>query len=137
MEKLTFGFESDLDDADGNTIAEDAAPNGPPYYTYSFAPLTLAMANPAGAPKKPVAGKAFVVSAVADPERRRGSGVRSGHVPGKGRQAVASRDGEPRRRDARCAMRIPKGAKRKVLRGSITAQVDEATVTKSFKFTVR
>ena len=38
---------------------------------------------------------------------------------------------------ARCAMRIPKGAKGKVLRGSMTAQVEDATVTKAFKFTVR
>jgi hypothetical protein len=136
-EKLTFKYESDLDDADGNTIAEDAAPNGPPYYTYSFAPLTLTMSQPAGAPKKPTAGKAFVVSAVVT--RSDAAAIASGQVTCKanaGKQtlrATASLAGGT----ARCAMRIPKGAKGKALRGSLTAQVEDATVTKAFTFKVR
>ena len=107
-EKLTFGFRSDLSDADGNTIAEDAAPNGSPYYTYSFAPLTLAMTKPAGAPKKPVAGKAFVVSAVLT--RSDAEAVASGQVTCQakvGKQSLRSA-GSLTGGTARCAMRIPR-----------------------------
>jgi hypothetical protein len=136
-EALTFRFESNLGDADGNTIAEDAAPNGPPYFTYSFAPLTLAMTSPAGAPKKPVAGKAFVVTSVVT--RSDTEAVTSGQVTCQakaGRQTLRS-TGSLTGGSARCAMRVPKGAKGKVLRGSLTAQVEDATVTKTFTFTVR
>jgi hypothetical protein len=132
-----LGFESDLSDADGNTIAEDAAPNGPPYYTYSFASLTLAMTSPAGAPKKPVAGKAFVVSAVVT--RSDAEPVSSGQITCQakaGKQTLRS-TGSLTGGSARCAMRVPKGSKGKVLRGSLTAQVEDATVTKAFTFTVR
>jgi hypothetical protein len=135
--ELMFKFESDLNDANGDTIAEDAAPNGPPYYTYSLAPLTLAMSKPAGAPKKPVAGKAFVVSAAVT--RSDSEAVASGQVTCQakaGKQTLRS-SGSLNGGTARCAMRIPKGAKGKALRGSMTAHVDDATVTKAFKFTVR
>jgi hypothetical protein len=134
---ITFRFESDLSDADGNTIAEDSAPNGAPYYTYSFAPLTIAMTQPAGAPRKPVAGKAFVVSAIVT--RSDTETVASGEVTCRakaGKQTLRS-TGSLDGGTARCAMRIPKGAKGKVLRGSMTAQVEDATVTKAFRFTVR
>ena len=134
---LTLGFEAILSDEDGNTLATDAAPNGPPYYTYSFAPLTLAMSQPAGAPKKPVAGKAFVVSAAVI--RSDSEAVASGQVTCKakaGKQTLRS-TGTLSGGTARCAMRIPKGSKGKALRGSMTAKVDDATVTKAFKFTVR
>ena len=137
MEQLTFKFQADLDDANGDTIAEDAAPNGPPYYTYSLAPLTLAMSKPAGAPKKPVAGKAFVVSAAVT--RSDSEAVASGQVTCQakaGKQTLRS-SGSLNGGTARCAMRIPKGSKGRVVRGSMTAQVDDATVTKTFKFTVR
>jgi hypothetical protein len=136
-EELTFGFEANLSDADGNSIAEDAAPNGPPYYTYSFAPLTLAMATPTGAPRKPVAGKAFVVSAVVT--RSDAEAVASGQVTCKaraGKQALRA-TGSIAGGTARCAMRIPKTAKGKVLRGSLTVQVEDATVTKAFAFKAR
>jgi hypothetical protein len=134
---LMLGFESDLSDADGNTIAEDAAPNGPPYFTYSFAPLTLAMTRPGGTPKKPVAGKAFVVTSVVT--RSDAEAVSSGQLTCQakaGKQTLRS-TGSLTGGSARCAMRVPKGAKGKVLRGSLTAKVEDATVTKAFKFTVR
>ena len=137
VEKLTFAFEADLDDANGDTIAEDAAPNGAPYYTYSFAPLALTMSQPAGAPRKPVAGKAFVVSAVVT--RSDAAAVASGQVTCQakvGKQTLRS-SARLNGGTALCAMRIPKGAKGKVLRGSMTAQVEDATVTKAFKVTVR
>ncbi len=137
MERFAFAFESDLDDANGDTIASDLAPDGPPFYAYSYAPLTLAISTPAGAPARPVAGKAFVVSAVLT--RSDEQAIASGQVTCKakaGKQSLRA-TGSLADSSARCSMRIPKGAKRKVLRGSITAQVDEATVTKSFKFTVR
>jgi hypothetical protein len=134
---LTFKFESDLDDANGDTIAEDAAPNGPPYYAYSLAPLTLAVSQPAGAPRKPVAGKAFVVSAVVT--RSDAQAIASGQVTCKakvGKQTLRS-TGSLNGGTARCAMRIPKVAKGKLLRGSMTVQIEDATVTKAFTFTVR
>ena len=95
------------------------------------------MSQPAGAPRKPVAGKAFVVSAVVT--RSDAATIASGQVTCQakaGKQTLRS-SGSLNGGTARCAMRIPKGVKGKVLRGSMTAQVDDATVTKAFKFTVR
>jgi hypothetical protein len=95
------------------------------------------MSQPAGAPRKPAAGKAFVVSAVVT--RSDAAAIASGQVTCKAKagkqtlRATASLAGGT----ARCAMRIPKGAKNKVLRGSMTAQVEDATVTKAFTFKVR
>ena len=52
-DRFAFAFESELDDANGDAIATDAAPDGPPGYEYSFAPLSLTMASAVGSPRTP------------------------------------------------------------------------------------
>ena len=138
-ETFAIALQSEHEDADGNTIAADYAPDGPPSYVYSFVEeaLTLTMGKPAGAPAQPIAGKAFVVSApltrsddqpFTDAEVTCQARVGKQALRPAGRLAGSS---------ARCSMRIPKGSKGKVLRGSITVLADEVTVKKPFTFTVR
>lgn len=139
-ERFAFLLESDQDDEDGDTIASDSAPNGPPFYEYSFVAeaLTLIVARPSGVPAKPVAGKSFVVTARVtrsdgEPlaEGQASCRVRIGKTPLRTRGQVASGLG-------RCQMQIPRGASRKTLRGSITVSVETAApVTRAFSFRIR
>jgi hypothetical protein len=138
-DRFAIVFEADLDDANGDTIATDRAPDGPPAYVYSFVAeaLTLSMGKPVGTPVKPVAGKAFVVSAPV--ARSDDQAFASGEVSCQARVGgqTLRASGRVASGFARCSMRIPKNAKRKVLRGSITVVADDVTVKKPFSFTVR
>ena len=138
-DSFAVAFQAEVEDADGDTIGADYAPDGPPNYVYSFVEeaLTVTMGKPVGAPAKPVAGKPFVVSAAL---------TRSDDQPFTAAQVTCqARVGKQALRpagrlagnSARCSMRIPKGVKSKVLRGSITVVADEVTVKKPFVFTVR
>ena len=137
---FAIGLEAQQDDADGNTIASDFAPDGAPYYLYSFVEeaLTLTVGKPVGAPAQPIAGKPFVVSASV--ARSDEQAATTGEVTCQarvGKQSLRA-SGRLAGNSARCSMQVPKGTQRKVLRGSLTVRMDDATpVKKSFKFTVR
>ena len=137
MEQFAFGFESELDDANGDTIASDRAPDSPPYYVYSFLPLTVSVGTPLGTPAKPVAGRSFAVSvplARSDEQPITAAQVTCQARAGKQTlRTVGSLAGS----SARCTMRIPKGAKTKVLRGSVSVVIDGAPAKKSFAFPIR
>jgi hypothetical protein len=139
-DRFAFLIEADESDANGNTIAADFAPDGPPYPSYHLSTgtaLTLAVGQPKVANGDPVAGRPFVVSA---PVTRSdgadfGSGVVSckskvGQTPLRARaSAVAG--------VARCSMTPPRSSKGKILRGSMTASMPGAQpVTRRFAFKI-
>ena len=138
-ERFSFVVEADQDDAEGNTIAADFAPDGAPYeYSFAQAPLVVTVGKPAAASGQPVAGKAFAVSAAVT--RSDGQPATAGTVTCKARAGSASlrATGRLLGGTARCSMRVPKGAKGKTLRGTLAVSVTgAATATKPFAFQVR
>jgi len=137
---FTFFVESDQDDGNGNTVASDQAPNGPPYPRYSVSQestLSLSVARPAPLRGKPIAGKPFVV--VANVSRSDGAAVTSGSVSCRakvGTKAIRA-SGLVSSGAARCSLRVPKGTKGKSLRGTMTVSVPGAVpVMRSFAFRI-
>ena len=138
-ERFVFVVEADQEDADGNTLAADFAPDGAPYeYSFAQAPLVVTLGKPAAATGRPSAGKAFAVSAAV--RRSDGQPATAGTVTCKARvgSAPVRATGRLLGGTARCSLRIPRGTKGKTLRGTVTVSVEgAATVTKSFAFGVR
>lgn len=133
-------IESEQDDANGETIGADLAPDAPPYYRYSFVEEALAVTvgRPAGVPPKPIAGKSFAV--VVPVTRSDEEPFTAGRVACKARlgKAALRSAGRVAGGSARCSMRIPKTARGKTLKGSITVMVETApAVTRAFAFRVR
>ena len=138
-ERFAFAVEADQDDAEGNTLAADFAPDGAPYeYSFALAPLVVTVGKPAAATGQPVAGKTFAVSAPVT--RSDGQPVTAGTVTCKARAGSAPlrATGRLLGGTARCSMRIPRGAKGKTLRGTVSVSLTgAATATKQFTFRVR
>ena len=137
-DRFTFAVESELDDANGDAIASDDAPDGPPGYEYSLVPLALTVAEPVATPKTPVSGKRFVVSATVT--RNDEQPFETGNVTCTARagkvvlKPVASAVGGA----ARCAMKVPKGMSGKTLRGTITVFAEDSSpVKRAFSFRIR
>ena len=137
-DRFAFAVASELDDANGDAIATDDAPDAPPGYEYSFVPLSLTVSAPVAAPKTPVSGKRFVVSAAVtrNDEQPFAAGnvtcsARAGKVALK---PVASAGSGA----ARCAMKVPKGMSGKTLRGTITVSAEDSSpVKRAFSFRIR
>jgi hypothetical protein len=137
-DRFAFAVESELDDANGDAIASDDAPDAPPGYEYSLVPLSLTVAAPVGAPKNPVSGKRFVVSAAV---------TRSDEQPfAAGDVACTARAGKVVLKPvatsvagaARCAMKVPKGMSGKTLRGTVTVSAEDSSpVKRAFSFRIR
>jgi hypothetical protein len=137
-DSFAFFVEADQDDANGDTIGSDYAPDAPPFYEYSFVPVVLTVAPATGAPELPAAGKRFVVTVKV---------TRSDAAPfAAGAVACSARAGKVAVRpvasiaagSARCSMKVPKGTTGKVLRGSMTVSAaDSAPVTRPFAFRIR
>ena len=137
-ERFAFAVESELDDANGDTIASDHAPDAPPGYEYSFVPLSLTMGSPAGAPKAPVSGRRFVVSATVT--RSDGQPFAAGNVTCTARAGKVALKPIATTTDgvARCAMKVPKGMSGKTLRGTVTVSAEDSSPVKSaFSFRIR
>jgi hypothetical protein len=118
-------------------IAVDYAPNdGMWTYDLELAPVTLAASKPTGSPK-PHAGAPFVVSSVVT-RSDTGGVVTEGAVNCAVRIGSARLRATGRFRDGRaqCAMTIPKTAKGKQVRGTLTVQAVEASVATPFAFRV-
>jgi hypothetical protein len=138
-ERFAFIVEASQEDADGNTLAADYAPDGTPYdYGFVQAPLVVAIGKPVATGGQPRSGKAFAVSAPVS--RSDGQQVAAGAATCKARvgSAPLRATGRLLGRTARCSMRIPRGTKGKTLRGTLTVSVEGATtVTKPYAFRVR
>lgn len=145
FEVVSVAFQSPFD----IDPATDFAPTDTTFWDYDLvlAPATLSESAPTATPRTPVAGHALVVST---------NVTRSDKSPTATalRASCAARVGATRLRTsasfvpttqplalgegkARCSLRLPKTARGKLVRGSITAQVGGATVTRPFTFRVR
>jgi hypothetical protein len=137
-DRFTFLVQADQDDANGDTVASDFAPDGAPFFEYSLTPLTVTLGPAAGTPKLPAAGKRFVVAVkvtLSDAQPfASGSvtcAVRAGKVALRPVGSVASGT-------ARCAMKVPRGTAGRMLRGSLTVGVEgSAPVSRSFALRIR
>lgn len=138
-----FGFS--LLSADLNTVAEgvvavDFAPSDLSYWGYALAnrpALILVATEPVATPLRPRAGRSFTVSL---PVRRSDTGrsISSGNVDCRVRAAGAAvpATGRVARGSATCAFVVPRAAKGKVVRGTITVRVDGKVVARDFAFVV-
>lgn len=137
-ERFAFFVQSEKDDASGNTIGSDYAPDGPPWFEYSLARLALTLSTPSGTPRQPVAGKRFVVSvrvARSDAQPFTGGSVTCAARAGSTKLRPASSVGAG---SARCAMTVPRGVSGKALRGSVTVSADDSSpVSRPFVFRIR
>ena len=140
-ESFRFVVMSERDDGDDATEDDaDIAPNGPPVYEYSLPrPLALTIGKAQAIATGPIAGKRFVVSAAVT--RSDGQPFSTGRVTctAKIGNAAVAASGAIANGVARCSMKIPKNAKGKRLRGSVTASTADAAgpVTTAFSYRVR
>jgi hypothetical protein len=137
-DRFAFVIEAEQDDANGNAIAADVAPDAPPSYEYSFLPLQLDVGPVTASPRQPVSGKRLVVSAAVT--RSDAQAFTAGSVTCRARAgtAVLRPAASVVGGSARCAMKIPKGAKGKLVRGSIAVSAEDSSiVTRPFSFRVR
>lgn len=125
-------------------LAVDVAPDGEELWTYDLVglappkPPTLTIGEINGVPVLPVPGKRFVATALVTRSDTRqlvdraavSCAVRVGTKPLKA-------TGRHRSFNAQCAMTVPKNAKGKTLRGTMTVKAAGATTTKAFRFRVR
>jgi hypothetical protein len=136
-DRFAFVVESEQDDANGDAIGSDFAPDAAPAYEYSFVPLVLTAGPVKATPKRPLAGKRFAVSAAVT--RSDGQPFTAGTVRCSARAGSAGLKpaGSVTAGSARCVMTVPKKAKGKVLRGSLTVSAeDSAPVTRTFAIRV-
>ena len=137
-EKFAFLVEADHDDANGDTVGTDYAPDAPPFFEYSFVPLALTVGPPASAPKLPVAGKRFVVSAAVTRSDTQPFAAGSVTCSARAGKLVLKPAASVGGGSARCAMKVPKSAKGKLLRGSVTVSAeDSGPVTRAFSYRIR
>jgi hypothetical protein len=128
-------------DANDEVVAQDDVPDGDLVWDYSLTalapPLALTAGKPTANPAGPQSGKALVVSVPVQRSDTRGP-LTAGAVTCKatvGGKAVKATGrfggGKPQ-----CVLRIPKGTKGKLVRGSLTVSFQAKKVTKAFSFRV-
>jgi hypothetical protein len=135
FEALALVFRADL-----MALVADIAPDTANAYTYDLVGLPaprLTATRPTGVPARPVAGRAFVVSTAVTNDADQA--VRSGTVTcvvrvGTARIRAAGRFVGGR---ARCSMTVPRTARGKTIRGTMTIRSGGATATAAFSFRVR
>ena len=132
-QRFAFLVEAERDDENDATPNDaDFAPDAAPFYQYSFGAVSLIVGKPV-ATTKPLAGKAFTVSAPVT--RSDAAPFLTGTVACRAKAGAVSlrASGRIANGSARCTMRIPKAAKGKMLRGTLTVSTDGApAVTKPF-----
>ena len=139
-----FGFSVlgvDLNTAVEGVVAVDFAPSDLSYWGYALAnrpALILVAREPVATPSRPTAGRSFAVNL---PVTRSDTGraIDSGTVGCRALAAgVAVRaTGRVVGGSARCVFVIPRAAKGKVLRGTISLRTGGTLVARDFAFTVR
>ena len=120
-------------------LATDVAPVLGTHWTYNLVlgTLSLRAASLRAVPARPVAGKPFTVSTEVTRTDTRTT-VRSGSVTCAARvggTTITARGGFVSGR-ARCVMRMPRSAGEKLLRGTLTVRVDQASVRRPYSFRV-
>ena len=139
-------FRFSLLSADVNTaiqavVAVDIAPDDFSYWGYTLAnrpALVLVASNPVAQPRRPKAGKSVTVSLAvtrSDTGRRIASGTVSCRVRTSGATVPAA--GRVARGSAHCAFVVPRTAKGKVVRGTISVRTGGKNVARNFAFVVR
>ena len=138
-----FGFSllsADLNTAVEGAVAVDFAPSDFSYWGYALAnrpALVLVATEPVATPRRPRAGRSFTVSL---PVTRSDTGrsISSGNVDCRVRAAgvAVQATGRVTRGSATCAFVVPRAAKGKVVRGTITVRVDGTVVARDFAFAV-
>ena len=137
-DRFAFAVASELDDANGDTIATDDAPDAPPGYEYSFVPLSLTVSAPVATPKTPVSGKRFVVSAAVARNDEQPFAAGSVTCTARAGRVALKPVGSAASGAARCAMKVPKGMSGKTLRGTITVSAEDSSpVKRAFSFPIR
>ncbi len=138
-----FGFSLlsvDLNTATEIVVAADLAPNDFSYWGYALAnrpALTLVATGLGTKPSRPRAGTQFTVSlAVTRSDTRRpiASGTVGCRVLAAGTKIPAT--GRVAAGSAQCAFVVPRTAKGKVLRGTISVRTGGKTVARDFSFVV-
>jgi hypothetical protein len=138
-----FGFSLlsvDLNTAVEGAVAVDFAPSDFSYWGYALAnrpALVLVATEPVATPRRPRAGRSFTVSL---PVTRSDTGqsISSGNVDCRVRAAgvAVQAKGRVARGSATCAFVVPRAAKGKVVRGTITVRVGGTVVARDFAFAV-
>jgi hypothetical protein len=137
-DKFAFLIEAERDDEDDSTPNDaDFAPDSGPFFEYSLVAIALTVGKPVAVAGKPVAGGRFMLTA---PVRRSdGQPFTAGTVTCKAKAGGVplSARGRVVAGAARCSMRIPKSAKAKMLRGSLTVSGDDApAVIQTFAYRI-
>ena len=140
---LRFGFSllsADLNTAVEGIVAVDFAPSDFSYWGYALAnrpALILVASQVVATPPRPRAGKSFTVSLPVTRSDTRRS-ISSGNVDCRVRAAgvAVQARGRVAQGSATCAFVVPRAAKGKVVRGTITVRVDGKVVTRNFAFAV-
>ena len=100
-------------------------------------PPKLTATKPVGTPARPVAGRRFTVRSVVtrsdSPEAITAGSVRCTTRIGR---STLRAEGRFKAGRAQCAMAIPRGARGKTLRGSMTMRAASASVTRRFSFRI-
>lgn len=137
-----FGVISLVVTAD-ESAALDVAPEGEALWVYDLVgippppPPKLSTTKPVGSPAKPRAGRRFTVTSLVTRDDTGGL-VSAGKVTCVVRAGAAKvrAAGQMTVAGARCAMTVPKNAKGKLLRGTMTIRADGATAKRTFSFRV-
>ena len=136
---ITLAFRSDL-----MAFAADVAPDTEAPFSFDLTglapppPPRLTATKPVGAPARPIAGRAFSMSSVVK-RQDTGATLTSGTVAcvvriGTARVRAVGRFAGGR---ARCALTVPRTARGKTMRGTMTIRSAGGTVTVPFSFRVR
>ncbi len=139
-----FGFSLlsvDLNTAVEGAVAADVAPNDFSYWGYALAnrpALVLVATDPVAKPSHPRAGRPFTVSLPvtrSDTRRPITTGAVSCRVLAAGAKVQAT--GRVVGGAAQCAFVVPRAAKGKVLRGTISVRSGGKVVARDFSYVVR
>jgi hypothetical protein len=132
-ERFAFLVEAERDDEnDATTNDADFAPDAAPFYEYSLVAVALAVGKPVAA-SKPVAGKAFTLSAAVTRSDGMPLALATMTCKAKAGAAWLRVSGRIANGSARCSMKIPKTAEGKMLRGTLTVSTDDtAAVSRPF-----
>jgi hypothetical protein len=139
-----FGFSLlsvDLNTAVEGAVAADVAPNDFSYWGYALAnrpALILVATDPVAKPSRPRAGRPFTVSLPvtrSDTGRSITNGVVTCRVLAAGAKLPAT--GRVTGGSAQCAFVVPRAAKGKVLRGTISVRSGGKVVARDFSYVVR
>lgn len=134
-------LSADVNTAIQGVVAVDIAPDDFSYWAYALSnrpALVLVASNPVAQPRRPKAGKSVTVSLAvtrSDTGRPIASGTVSCRVRTSGATVPAA--GRVARGSAHCAFVVPRTAKGKVLRGTISVRTGGKIVARDFAFLVR